>query len=163
MSKRLKAERNTSNTPNAVPPAKAMSSAVERGPRGKAILRGQKLALADLERAGGALTLQEVCRLLGNVSRSVVSRLGKQGCLFTIPGPGGRKFYPALQFSCTGEVEPWVGQLLNVIPTKNPWMLLNYLVNPDDTLDDRIPINLLQAGQVELVLAAAKDLARLGA
>lgn len=86
----------------------------------------------------------------------------REGHLFTIPDHKRRWLYPSLQFNASGEVEPWINALLNVIPTRNPWMILNYLVNPDDCLDGRTPIDLLKAGQVELVLTAAKNLAQQG-
>ena len=144
-------------------PAESASGALKSDARCRAILRGQKSALADPERAGGALTLSEACQLLGGVSGHAVGRMVKEGRMFTVPCPGRRRIYPILQFTAAGKVEPWMTDLLVVILTKNPWVVLNFLVNQDHQLDGRIPLDMLMAGQVGLVLTAVKNLALLGA
>jgi hypothetical protein len=49
------------------------------------------------------------------------------------------------------------------LPTKNPWIILNFLAHPDDRLQGRKPIDVLKAGNVELVVEAARRLGRQGA
>lgn len=131
--------------------------------RSRALLRGKDIALHDIKAAGGAFTLDEVCQLMGRVSRQVIERRVREGRLLAVPGPSNRRVYPAIQFRADGQVLPGIKELLQAVPTENPWAILNFLVNPDSHLDDRKPIDLLKAGQTELVVQAAVNLASQGA
>lgn len=131
--------------------------------RSRALLRGKDIALHDIKAAGGAFTLDEVCQLMGRVSRQVIERRVREGRMLAVPGPSNRRVYPAIQFRADGQVLPGIKDLLQAVPTENPWAILNFLVNPDSHLDDRKPIDLLKAGQTELVVQAAANLASQGA
>lgn len=131
--------------------------------RSRALLRGKEIGLHDIKAAGGAFTLDEVCQLLGPVSRQVVERRVREGRLLAVPGPSNRRVYPALQFHTDGQVLAGLREVLEALPTENPWTVLNFLVNPDAHLDYRKPIDLLKAGQSELVVQAAASLASQGA
>jgi hypothetical protein len=131
--------------------------------RSRALLRGKDMALNDVKAAGGAFTLDEVCQLMGRVSRQVIERRVREGRLLAVPGPSNRRVYPAIQFRADGQVLPGIKDVLQALPTENPWAILNFLVNPDSHLDHRKPIDLLKAGQTELVVQAAANLASQGA
>lgn len=131
--------------------------------RSRALLRGRDIALHDIKAAGGAFTLDEVCQLMGRVSRQVIERRVREGRLLAVPGPSNRRVYPAVQFRADGQVLPGIKDVLQAVPTENPWAILNFLVNPDSHLDERKPIDLLKAGQTELVVQAATNLASQGA
>jgi hypothetical protein len=131
--------------------------------RSRALLRGKEIAMHDIKAAGGAFTLDEVCQLMGQVSRQVVERRVREGRLLAVPGPSNRRVYPALQFRADGQVLPGIKDVLAALPTENPRAILNFLVNPDSRLDDRKPIDLLKAGQTNLVVQAAANLTSQGA
>ncbi len=131
--------------------------------RGRALVRGKDIALHDIKAAGGAFTLDEVCQLLGRVSRQVIERRVRESCMLAVPGPSNRRVYPAIPFRADGQVLPGIKDVLQAVPTINPWAILNFLVSPDSHLDSRKPIDLLKAGQTELVVRAAANLASQGA
>jgi hypothetical protein len=131
--------------------------------RSRALLRGKEIALHDIKAAGGAFTLDEVCQLMGHVSRQVIERRVREGRLLAVLGPSNRRVYPAIQFRADGQVLPGIKEVLLALPTENPWAILNFLVNPDSHLDDQKPIDLLKAGQTDLVVQAAANLASQGA
>lgn len=130
--------------------------------KAKALLRGVAQAKADLVRAGGAYSLDEVRLLLGDISRQAVYNKVKEGALFSIQAPGGRVCFPTLQFTKDGPVGG-MRELVNVFPSENRWMLLNFLIHPDDRLGEKRPIDVLKAGDIEAVVEAAKAMGQQGA
>ena len=125
--------------------------------------RSKDIALHDIKAAVGAFTLDEVCQLMGRVSRQVIERRVREGRLLAVPVPSNRRVYHAVQFRADGQVLPGIKDVLQAVPTENPWAILNFLVNPDSHRDDRKPIDFLKAGQTELVARAAANLASQGA
>ena len=127
----------------------------EAGPRGRALLRGVEIAEADLRAAGGAFELADVERLLG-ISRQAIAKRVEEGALIAVPGPGGRRRYPVAQFTRGGTL-PGLREALSALRARNPWVQLNWLVNPDPHLGHKPPAKLLEAGEVEKVVAAARS------
>jgi len=115
-------------------------SAYEPNSRARALLQGVKIAEADLKEAGGAFTQAEVQKLLNDVSRQALERRVKDGSLLAVPGPSNRRRYPAIQFTSEGVV-PGLKKVLEVLPTCNPWTILNFLVRSDSRLGGRKPID----------------------
>ena len=70
--------------------------------------------------------------------------------------------FPAFQFTTDGPIEG-MSELVRSFPSNNRWMLLNFLVHPDDQLGDRRPIDVLKAGDVAAVVRAAETLGEQGA
>ncbi|MEQ1931054.1 MAG: hypothetical protein ABL957_11085 [Parvularculaceae bacterium] len=130
--------------------------------KAQALLAGVEQAKADLTNAGGAYTLEQVCALLGDISRQAVHNRVREGALFSVKAPGGRVAFPTLQFTSEGPVEG-LSALVKAFPSKNRWMLLNFLVHSDDRLGNRRPIDVLKTGEVDLVVEAARTLGEHGA
>lgn len=126
------------------------------GPRARAILRGVENARQDLKDAGGAFDIEDVRKLLHGVSRQAIDKRVKDGALLAVPGPSGKRRFPALQFQPDGGVVPGLKEVQAALGYTSPWSVLNFLVNPHDLLDRRAPIDLLRAGEVALVEQAAK-------
>lgn len=143
-----------------VPPVRP--SAYEAGPRARALLAGIRAAERDLRASGGAFTLDEVREVLRGVSRQRVEQRVREGSLLAVPGPSNHRRYPAAQFGADGEVVAGLAEVTSALPTKNPWAILNFLVNPDVALDGRRPIDLLSHNDVEPVVAAARSLGTAG-
>lgn len=126
------------------------------GARARAILRGVANAENDLKDAGGAFDVEEVRMLLRGVSRQAIDKRVNEGSLLAVPGPSGRRRFPALQFMDDGSVVPGLKEVQNALGYARPWAVLGFLINPHDLLGDRRPIDLLRNGQVEQAEAAAK-------
>jgi hypothetical protein len=135
--------------------------AFEPDAKARALLRGVELAQQDLADSGGSFTLEQVLKLLG-VTRQRVHEKVQQGELFSVKAPGGRIRFPVVQFTQDGPIEG-LKEVVRVFPSKNPWMLLNFLVHPDSRLGDRKPIDLLKQGDTQPVVGAARSLGMQGA
>lgn len=131
-------------------------TAFEPDARSRAMLEGVRIAQEDLRDAGGAYDLEQVRTLMRGVSRQAVDKRVQEGSLLVVPGPSNRRSYPTLQFNHDGSVVPGLKDVRDALKTSNPWTILNFLSHQDARLDGRKPIELLKAGQVDLVLEAAR-------
>jgi hypothetical protein len=138
-------------------------SAFAPGPRAKAVLRGVEIAQEDLRSSGGAYDIDEVRRLLHGVSRQRIDKRVREGSLLAVPGPSNKRHFPAVQFKDDGTVVEGLPDVLEALPTKNGFAILNFLIHADRRLDDRKPIDLLKAGEVDLVVEAARRMGEQGA
>jgi len=138
-------------------------AAFEPDARALAVLEGVRIAQEDLRRSGGAYDLEQVRTLLRGISRQAVDKRVQEGSLLAVPGPSNHRSYPTLQFNVDGTVVEGLKAVHEALPTDNPWTVLNFLAQPDDRLNGRKPIDLLREGKVELVVEAARRLAKQGA
>lgn len=130
--------------------------------RARAILRGIELSSADLRDAGGAYNLEQVRKVMGGISRQAVDKKVREGSLLAVPGPSNHRCYPTAQFKSDGDVVDGLKEVSNSLPTKNPWAVLNFLVNPHSGLGGAKPIERLRAGAIGDVVAAAHRLGEQG-
>jgi hypothetical protein len=137
-------------------------SAFEPSSRAKALLRGVQIAQSDLKESGGAYDLEQVRVLMNGISRQMVDRKVREGSLLAVPGPSNRRAYPTVQFTSDGTVVPGLKAMQDALPTDNPWAVLNFLVRPDPRLNGRKPIDLLKAGEIDLVVDAARRMGQQG-
>ena len=138
-------------------------TAFAAGARVRALLRGVERSAEDLKSSGGALDLDQVRALLRGVSRQSVEKRVRDGRLLAVPGPGNRRYYPAAQFLDDGSILPGLGEVMAALPTRNGYAILNFLIRPDARLNGRIPIDLMRAGETDLVLQAARAMGASGA
>lgn len=131
--------------------------------RALAILEGVRIAQEDLRRSGGAYDLDQVRTLLRGISRQAIDKRVQEGSLLAVPGPSNHRSFPTLQFNTDGTVVEGLKSVHEVLPSDNPWTILNFLAQPDDRLNGRKPIDLLKEGKVELVVEAARRMAQQGA
>jgi hypothetical protein len=145
--------KDSRNTDEVSPPIE--ESAFQPGPRARALLRGAEEAIAaDLKAADGAFDLEAVCRLT-HLTRQAIHKQVSDGRLLAVPGPSNRNVYPVAQFNSDGRQVEGLKEVRDVLGSRSPWMLLNFLVNADARLGNRKPIDLLRAGKLEAVLEAA--------
>ena len=137
--------------------------AFEPDARSRAILRGVQIAEADLRASGGAFDLQAVRTLLRGVSRQRIDKQVREGSLLAVPGPSNRRVYPTVQFQADGSIVKGLKAVRDALSTRNSWAVLNFLVQPDDRLNGRKPIELLKAGAIGDVVDAARSMAQQGA
>ena len=138
------------------------ASAFEPSSRAKALLKGVQIAQNDLKESGGAYDLDQVRVLMNGISRQMVDRKVREGSLLAVPGPSNRRAYPTVQFTSDGTVVPGLKAVQDALPTDNPWAVLNFLVRPDPRLNGRKPIDLLKAGEIDLVVDAAQRMGQQG-
>jgi hypothetical protein len=138
-------------------------AAFELSARSRALLRGRQIAEADLRASGGAYELQAVLTMMGGVSRRSIERHLRQDRLLAVPGPGDRRRFPVVQFQSDGTVVNGLQAVRAALPTRNPWAVLNFLIQPDDRLAGRRPIDVLKAGGVAEVVEAARCMNQQGA
>lgn len=138
------------------------NSAYEPDARARAILRGKQQALADLRANGGAYTLGEVRTLLNGISRQAVNQKVRDGNLLTVPGPGDDHRYPTAQFMSDGRPAPGLKAVQDALPTRSPWAVFNFMIQPDALLDGRKPIDVLKEGNVDRVVEAARRYGEMG-
>ena len=124
--------------------------------RGRAILEGVRVAQQDLEDAGGAYDLEQVRTLLRGISRQAIDKRVQEGSLLAVPGPSNHRSYPTLQFNRDGSIVAGIREVREALPVESPWAVLNFLVNPDDRLEGRKPIDVLRSGNVGEVIEAAR-------
>lgn len=136
--------------------------AYEPDARAKAILRGKLQAQADLRASGGAFTLDEVRTLLNGISRQAVNKKVQDGHLLAVPGPGDDHRYPTAQFLDDGRPVPGLKAVQDALPTRSPWAVFNFMIQPDALLDGRKPIDVLKEGNVDLVVEAARRYGEMG-
>ncbi len=67
-----------------------------------------------------------------------------------------------MQFQPDGSVVKGLKAVQTALPTRNPWAVLNFLVQPDDSLDGQKPIDLLKRGELAPVVVAARSLGQQG-
>lgn len=139
------------------------TEAFEPSAKARALLRGVRTAQEDLKRAGGAYELDEVRTLLNGVSRQAVEKRVREGSLLAVPGPSNRRRFPTVQFTDDGEVVDGLREVRQALPFRNPWAVLNFLVNPDTRLGGRRPIDALKAGEAAEVVEAARRIGQQGA
>lgn len=132
-----------------VPDADPMRAARER-----ALARGRQQMATDLAAGGEALSAEDAARSLGR-SVEEVRRLAEAGALLALPTESGPVF-PSIQFQ-DGDALAGLIETLAVFPDRNPWARLNYLVNPDLRLEGRRPIDCLRCGEIDRVVAAARQ------
>jgi hypothetical protein len=133
------------------------------GPRAKAVLRGLEIAHEDLRSSGGSYSLEQVRELMHGVSRQSIDKRVREGSLLAVPGPSNKRYYPAAQFTAAGTVVNGLRAVQKALPTANSWTVLNFLIHPDPRLNGRRPIDLLKAGNLDLVVEAAQHMGDHGA
>jgi hypothetical protein len=138
-------------------------AAFEPDARARAVLRGVEYARADLRDAGGAYEIDQVRALLHGISRQAVDRRVKEGSLLAVPGPSNRRRFPTLQFMDDGAVVEGLKDVQETLGYASPWAVLNFLVNPDDYLNDQRPIEALRRGELGRVLESARRIGVQGA
>lgn len=137
--------------------------AFEPDARSQALLEGVRIAQEDLRKAGGAFDLQQVRTLLGGITRQAIDKRVQEGSLLAVPGPSNRRSYPTLQFKEDGSVVAGLKEVRDALPTTNPWVILNFLAQPDARLDGKKPIDVLKSRDIKLAVEAARRLGKQGA
>ena len=133
----------------------------EEDPLAPARLRGVTARQKLLEAAGGALSAEEVGKLLG-ITRQAVDKRRRSGKLLGLELARRGYAYPAFQFSEAGilnGLEP----VLEHLRDHDAWMQLAFFVNRNLRLGNDTPIARMRRGRIEDVSVAADSYAEHGA
>jgi hypothetical protein len=107
------------------------------------IARNAEHRLELIERCGGTLTAEQAGDLIG-ISRQAIDKRRRTNALIGLR-QGGDWHYPRHQFDeHRHEVVAGLPRLLQAMPAANPWVLLDFLTAPDQTLGDRAPLEVLR-------------------
>ena len=133
----------------------ALAFLAERDPLAPARLRGLAVRERLLAAEGGALTAEEAGQAL-SVSRQAIDNRRKRGALIGVQlGRRGYR-YPAWQFTADG-VLVGLRDVLAALDVDSPWVQLAFLLNDNAWLGDRRPLDALRAGEIDAVVAAARQ------
>jgi hypothetical protein len=108
------------------------------------LARNAEHRLELLERCGATLTAEQAGKLIG-ISRQAIDKRRRSGALIGLR-QGGSWHYPRCQFDeQRHEVIAGLPRLMEAMPKSSPWVLLDFLLAPDQTLDGRTPLEVLRA------------------
>ncbi len=100
------------------------AQAYEPSARAKAVLRGVIYAEEDLKAAGGTYDVDEVRALFRGVSRQAIDKKVAEGNLLAVPGPSGRRRFPAAQFTDDGSVVKGLKAVQSALGFSSQWSVL---------------------------------------
>jgi hypothetical protein len=110
--------------------------------------------MAELRKAAEpVLETGQVCALLG-VSRETIRKKVDRKQLLALP-KGGDRVFPAFQFK-DGDVVSGLGAVLAALDTDSPFVALSFLLSNNPSFEGKSAGELLQEGNMELVLAEAR-------
>jgi hypothetical protein len=128
---------------------------------------GRRAALLAVSEAswghilGPLFDVEQTQAVLKVNSRQAVSDLAKRGRLLALDGPGGRKLYPAFQFSSKGRPYPEIQKVLEMFAgvVETPYTIASWFVSPQDLLAGETPKDWLRAGKdsSQLLTAAQRS------
>ena len=132
-------------------------AAFQPSARAIAVLRGVDIARRDLVDAGGTYDAIEVQHLLNLPSEDELDGLVNDRSILSLKNSRQEIRFPTFQFRPDGSLVDGIGSVMKLLPTQNAWAVLNFMVRSQLQLGNRRPIDLLRAGEVELVLKAAQS------
>jgi len=107
------------------------------------IARDAKHRLEVLSEAGGTLSADEVGQILG-ITRQAVDKRRRMLGLLAIRRAGDWR-YPRCQFNEDAhEVLEGMAKIVQAFAEAGPWVTLDFLLTPDDTLGGQSPIDILR-------------------
>lgn len=123
-------------------------------PLAPAFIRGIDAKRRLIDDHGGALSAEQVAQNLG-ITRQAVEKRRRAGKLIAVnTGRHGYR-YPVWQFTESGTL-PGLEDVLGVLAPHDEWMQTAFFVGQHPRLNDRTPLDMLKAGEVERVLNAAE-------
>lgn len=114
---------------------------------------------------GPLFDLDQTKTALGVGTRQAVSDLAKRGRLLAVDASGGRKLYPAFQFSPNGRPYLEVARVLEIFRgvVETPYTIASWFTSPQDLLEGETPAAWMRYGRSpeNLYEAARRAAARL--
>ncbi len=114
----------------------------------ESILNAAAFKRRMLERAGGALSAEQVREVLGHKTIQAVYKAVKERRLLMVED-NGVKLFPACQFG-DGVVLAAIPRILSVAPRTSGWGILQYLASGDEGLGEAKPIDLIRGSEADI-------------
>jgi hypothetical protein len=124
----------------------------EANPLIEAQLRGVAMKREMLKAEGGTLSASELAGHLGISVQGVNKRRDRNRVFWLERGTG--YCYPAFQIADEGLL-PGIQDVLGAFTVSDPWMRVHFMLTADTRLDGQRPLDLLRAGDIEVVKRAA--------
>jgi hypothetical protein len=122
-------------------------------PLAPAFIRGYEAKRKLIEEHGGTYSAEEAGEHLG-VTRQAVDKRRQAGKLLALAiGRHGYR-YPVWQFTDSGTL-PGLEVVLDILAPHDQWMQTAFFVGKNPRLNDRTPVELLAAGEIDSVVNAA--------
>ena len=133
-------------------------------PLAEARLRGASEQRRLLGEAGGAVGASEAAHVLC-ISRRAVDARRRRGGLLAVTSGGRGWLYPRCQFHAGSEggVVRGLDGVIAAVGDPGGWMVLAFLLSPEDRLGGRRPLDALEAGEVGAAARAASAYGEHGA
>ena len=116
-------------------------------------LRGLERMTELRKAAEPVLETGAVCDLL-SLSRETIRKKVDRRQLLALP-KGGDRVFPAFQFQ-DGDVLPGFAEVLNALANDSPFVALSFLLSKNPDFGGKTACDLLQAGEVDPVIAEAR-------
>ena len=129
-------------------------------PLTEAFLRGAAMKRDMLKAEGGAISAQQLARHLGVTPQGLGRKRDRNQVFWLDIGDG--YVYPAFQVGKNGLLLG-IREVLKAFAVDDPWMRVSFMLTGDARLGGNRPIDLLRAGKVEEVAAAAAAFGEHGA
>jgi len=123
-------------------------------PLAMARLRGLKTKQELLEANHGCIKVEEVAKIL-NISRQAVDKRRRANKLIGISRGKHSYVYPIWQFKEQSVIQG-LESILKHLQDYDPWMQIAFMLEPNLRLEQKTPLEELNAGQLENVLLAAR-------
>jgi hypothetical protein len=130
-------------------------------PLAPAFIRGIEAKRKLLEGHGGTWTAEEAAKILG-ITRQAVDKRRRAGKLLGLTSGRYGYRYPVWQFTGSGVLEG-LADTLSALAAHDEWIQAAFFVGNNPRLNGRTPVEMLGAGKVERVLAAAEAYGEHGA
>ncbi len=130
-------------------------------PLAPAFIRGIEARNQLLNENGGTLTAQEVAGVLGITRQAVEKRRSSGNLVGLTTGRHGYR-YPTWQFTKSGVIAG-LEDVLRALAPYDPWMQTAFLLGSNPRLQNQSPLEMLKAGQLNVVLKAAEAYGEHGA
>jgi len=123
-------------------------------PLAPAFIRGIEAKRRFIEENGGALTSDQVAKIIG-ITRQAVEKRRSAGKLIGLSTGRHGFLYPVWQFQESGTLQG-LPAVLDLLASHDAWMKTIFFVSRNPRLKDRTPAEMLRKGQLTEVLEAAR-------
>lgn len=124
-------------------------------------LKGIRAKHELLEKEGGVITSSQVAEILG-ITRQAVDKRRKQGKILAVSLGKRSYIYPVWQFSDNGVLTGF-DKVMEKLDDFDAWMKFIFMLNPNDRLNNKTPLEVLHQGELARVLQAAESILEQGA
>lgn len=125
----------------------------QRDPLAAAKIRGLQKKMKLLDRGGGSVPAMEAASILG-ITKAGIHKARSESRLLGLPRGQNQYLFPVWQFS-GGKILPGLKEVYSALDGSE-WMKASFMLSPNTRLGKETPIAVLQRGDIERVVQAAR-------